>query len=179
LSQPVTAEVFVETGDVMGDVPLPKTRAVSFEVTQPNPLISISPTDAVAGSADLVLNITGTTASFGGAPHNRSWAVWSVNGNNTVLATTFVSSTPLTAVIPTTLMTTPVAAQVFVLTGDPMGDFLLQSNSIGFRVSEATGSTTSPAIGLSPTSLSFTYYVRKQQAPPSQTLHLTDQGVGH
>jgi hypothetical protein len=98
---------------------------------------------------------------------------------HTVLATTFVSSTPLTAVIPTTLMTTPVAAQVFVLTGDPMGDFLLQSNSIGFRVSEATGSTTSPAIGLSPTSLSFTYYVRKQQAPPSQTLHLTDQGVGH
>jgi hypothetical protein len=178
LSQPVTAEVFVETGDVMDDVPLQKTLAASFEVTQPNPLISISPTDAVAGRADLVLNITGATASFAGAPHNRSWAVWSMNGNNTVLATTFVSSTQLTAVIPATLMTTPVAAQVFVSTGDPMGDFLLQSNSIGFRVSEATASTTTPAIGLSPMSWSFTYYVRKQQAPPSQTLHLTDQGGG-
>jgi hypothetical protein len=162
----------------MGDVPLPKTRAVSFEVTQPNPLISISPTDAVAGRPDLVLNITATTASFAGARHNRSWAVWSVNGSNTVLATNFLSSTQLTAVIPATLITAPVAAQVFVMTGDPMGDVLLQSNSIGFRVSEPTVSTTSPAIGLSPMSFSFTYYVRKQQAPPSQKLYITNQGGG-
>ena len=50
--------------------------------------------------------------------------------------------------------------------------------------SSPTGSNTAslllaaPTIGLSPTSLSFIYYVRRQVPPPSQTLKITNLGGG-
>ncbi|MFB3917713.1 MAG: IPT/TIG domain-containing protein [Terriglobales bacterium] len=95
--------------------------------------ISISPTSVVAGSADVLLTITGS--NFGSTRHNFSQAVWSSNGNQTPLATTFVSSTQLTAVVAANLLTSPVAAQVFVQTGDPMGDLSpRKSGSAGFTV---------------------------------------------
>ena len=51
------------------------------------------------------------------------------------LAATFISSTQLIAVIPAALLANPVTAQVFVETGDPMGDIpLLQTSSISFEV---------------------------------------------
>ncbi len=95
--------------------------------------ISISPASALAGSADVVLTITG--ANFLGAPHNFSQAVWSSNGRQTLLATTFVSSTQLTAIVPADLLISPATAQVFVQTGDPMGYLpLRKSGSAGFSV---------------------------------------------
>ena len=95
--------------------------------------LSISPTSAVAGSADLLLTITGS--NFDNRRHNFSQAVWSANGSQTLLATTFVSSTQLTAVAPANLLISPVGAQVFVQTGDPMGDLpLRKSGSAGFSV---------------------------------------------
>ena len=95
--------------------------------------ISISPSGAVAGSADVLLTITGS--NFSGTRHNFSQAVWSNNGSQTPLATTFVSSTQLTAVVAANLLISPVAAQVFVQTGDPMGDLPLQnSGPAGFSV---------------------------------------------
>jgi hypothetical protein len=95
--------------------------------------ISISPSSAAAGSPDVVLTITGS--NFLGARHNFSQAVWSSNGSQTELATTFVSSTQLTAVVPANLLISPVSAQVFVRTGDPMGDLpLRRSDPAGFTV---------------------------------------------
>lgn len=108
--------------------PTPTPTPVSSEDS-----ISISPTSAVAGSPDVLLTITGS--NFAGARHNFSQAVWSSNGSETRLATTFVSSTQLTAVVPANLLISPVAAQVFVQTGDPMGDLpLRKSGSAGFSV---------------------------------------------
>jgi hypothetical protein len=95
--------------------------------------ISISPTSAVVGSADILLTVTGS--NFEGLPHNSSQAMWSSNGTETPLATTFVSGTQLTAVVPANLLTSPVSAQVFVLTGDPMGDLpSTKSGPAAFRV---------------------------------------------
>lgn len=95
--------------------------------------ISVSPASAAAGSADLVLSITGS--NFSGTRHNFSQAVWSSNGSQTLLATTFVSGTQLTAVVPAALLISPVSAQVFVQTGDPMGDVPLRKSVVaGFSV---------------------------------------------
>ena len=96
---------------------------------------SISPTSVVPGSADLKLLLFGS--NFLGAPHNLSQATWSANGSVTLLATTFVSSTQLTAVVPASFLTTPVTAQVLLETGDPTGDTpLSKSNSVNFTVSK-------------------------------------------
>jgi len=70
-----------------------------------------------------------------------------VNGTNTSLATTFVSSTQLTAVIPAALLSNPATAQVFVQTGDPMGDIpLSKSNSANFSVNAPAAATVSPTL---------------------------------
>ena len=111
---------------------------------------SISPTSAIVGSAALTLTLTGT--HFLGEPHNRSLAAWSANGSVTFLATTFVSNTQLSATLPETLLASPITAQVFVETGDPMNDGpLSKSNSVTFSVSKP--SPKSPSItSISPTS---------------------------
>jgi len=96
--------------------------------------ISISPTSVVAGSADLTLTITGSHF-LPRAQHKWSQAVWSSNGSQTELATTFVSTSQLTAVVPANLLISPGTAQVFVQTGDPMGDLpLRKSGPAGFSV---------------------------------------------
>jgi hypothetical protein len=140
LSGPDTALVFVENGDPEDGIPLTKSNALEFRVEAPptsSPSVSaISPAGAVTGSPDLTLTIMG--ANFAGAPQGRSQAAWAANGDTTLLATTFVSSTQLTAVIPTALLSNPVTAQVLVETGDPMGDLpLSRSNAVGFTVARA------------------------------------------
>src|SRR5438876_12307215 len=128
----------------------------------PPPNISISPTSAVAGSPDLTLTVMGS--NFLGETHNFSQAVWSVNSSNTLLATTFVSSTQLTAVIPAALLSNPGTAEVFVQTGDPMGDLpLSKSNPVNFRVT-----TPPPSISISPTSA--------MAGSPDLTLTVTTSG---
>ena len=121
LSNPVTAQVFVKTGDPMGSAV--SSNSVFFEVTaaQSSPNISISPTSALPGSSDITLTITGSTGKFDNAPNNLSRAVWLVNGTKTVLTTTFVSSTMLTAVVPAALLSQAVEAEVLVETGAPSG----------------------------------------------------------
>lgn len=107
------------------------------------PSISISPIYATTGSADLVLTVIGS--GFVGEIHDQSIVVWSVNGNDTSLATTFLSSTQLTAVIPAALLANPVTAKVLVETGDPTGSGpFAKSNSVEFGVR-----TTSPALSVS------------------------------
>ena len=97
--------------------------------------ITISPTTVVAGSADVLVNIKGS--NFAGPGHSSSQAVWSSKGTETTLTTSFVSSTQLTAVVPANLLITPLRAQVFVLTGDRMGDLpLRKSDPANFSVTQ-------------------------------------------
>ena len=102
----------------------------------PTPSISISPASTVTGSPDLALTVTAVGAlTFFDKPHNRSEVVWSVKGSDTLLTTTFVSSTKLTAVIPADLLANPITANVAVETGDPMGsEPLVKSVSATFSV---------------------------------------------
>ena len=80
--------------------------------------ISIAPASAPAGSPDLTLTVTGR--SFAGPAVcltcANSVVYWNVNGHLTLLATTFVSSTQLTAVVPAALMASAVGAWVDVET---------------------------------------------------------------
>jgi len=102
-------------------------------------ITAISPTNAVAGTSDLTLTLTGSNFVSGRPVY--TWAIWSGNGgNNTPLKTTFVNSTELTAVVPASLLSRSGTAGVFVETGDPTSvsngnDTYPQSNSVGFTVS--------------------------------------------
>jgi hypothetical protein len=132
LSHPGTARVFLQTGDPEDGIPLTKSNAIQFSIQEPpqGSIYRILPTTAIVGSPDLTLTITG--ANFIGAPQNRTQAVWAANGSNTVLATTWVSSSLLTAVIPAALLSKVDSAQVFV----EMGDLPLRaSNTLIFTVS--------------------------------------------
>jgi hypothetical protein len=152
LENSAIAQVFVQTGDPMGDIPLSKSTSFSFPVTAAPlgaaSIGSISPTSAVAGSPDLTLTIMGS--SFDGAGVIRSRAVWIVNGSTTPLATTFVSDTLLTAVVPAALLTVSVEAQVAVQHYDNIeGVVHGVSNSAGFSVtSSGTGSVVGTSSGL-------------------------------
>jgi len=103
--------------------------------------ITISPASAMAGSPDLTLTVTGS--NFAAARHDSSLAVWVMNGSKTFLATTFISSSQLSAVVPAALLLNPVAAEVFVQTGDPMGDVFTTSNLVNFSVTSKTSSVAS------------------------------------
>src|SRR5690242_6973953 len=85
---------------------------------QPSPppaptITAISPTSATVGSADLTLAITGSNFVHD-VQNYHSQVAWTVNGKDSFLATTFLSSTQLTAVIPAALMSSVVAAKVTV-----------------------------------------------------------------
>ncbi len=130
LTQPVMAQVSVLTGDPMADRPTSVAGPIFFGVQSG---LSASPTSVVAGSPDLSLTLTGA-----GFTAQGSQVLWTANGRKNALATTFISSTQLIAVIPAALLENPVTAQVFVETGDPMGDIpLLPTNSINFEVTAA------------------------------------------
>ncbi|PYV68388.1 MAG: hypothetical protein DMG96_36565 [Acidobacteria bacterium] len=140
LTNAITGQVFVQTGDPMGDIPLRKSDSVSFSVTIPSPgvpsISSISPTSAVVGSPDLTLTVTGS--NFVNANRYHNVVAWSVNGNDTSLATTFVSSTQLTAVIPASLLLNPTAAKVSVQTWYFDNDIPTSvSNSVSFSVTSS------------------------------------------
>jgi len=136
LASAVTATVLVETGDPVGSLPFSKSNSVSFGVTAVTGAVSISsvsPMSAIAGSPDLTVTVTGS--NFANADHNKSLVVFSANGVDTFLHTTFVSGTQLTAVIPAALLASAVTATVLVETGDPIGSLpFSKSNSIDFSV---------------------------------------------
>lgn len=112
-------------------------------------LSSISPLVAITGSPDLTLTVTG--ANFAHEAHNKSLVVWSANGVDTFLITSFNNGTQLTALIPADLLANEVEAQVLVETGDPEGSFpFSKSNPVILRVS--TTNPGQPSItSLSPT----------------------------
>jgi hypothetical protein len=139
-----TSQVFVETGDPMGDNPLTRSNSFIFTVTTPPSgppsISSISPTSAVEGSPDFTLTVNGS--NFPHAAHDRSEVIWSLN-SDTFLATTFVSSNQLTAIVPAALLKNVGSAQISVEYGDPMGDSLPRTNSLSFNVTSAAPSAAS------------------------------------
>ena len=138
LANPVTAQVLLETGDPMGDVPLSKSNSVSFSVLKlppGKPLInSLTPSSVAVGSPDLNLIVSGSNFVVG-VPHTHNVVVWSANGSDTVLTLSSVSESQLVVVIPAALLNTPIMARVRVEIWDVMGDAPeATSNSVSFTV---------------------------------------------
>lgn len=138
LNNPVLASVFIETGDPTGDLPPRQSRTARFTVVASDPNVpqisSISPTEAVAGSGDLTLIITGN--NFMSDPRGfHSVVAWSTD---TWLETSVQDSMSLTAVVPATLLTQPTTAKVSVQTWFEADDTpKWTSNEFGFLVTAA------------------------------------------
>jgi hypothetical protein len=82
-------------------------------VAPPTPTVtSITPAMAVAGSANLTIQVTGTNFS---AASVVTWTPLSVTPLNTALTTTFISGTSLQAVVPASLLAAPGTASVAVV----------------------------------------------------------------
>jgi IPT/TIG domain-containing protein len=99
-------------------------------------ITAIEPSVAQAGRKDLVLGITGT--NFVHDVTRSTWAIWTANGADTVLSTTVLNSSTLTAIVPAALLSNQGEAQVQVVTGDPKfvlaGPEYPRSNSVGFEI---------------------------------------------
>src|SRR5207248_4506346 len=102
-----------------------------------------------AGSADLKVTITGSDFLEGTI---LSQAVWSVNGGAVPLATTFVSSTQITAVIPAALLTNPVDAKVFVRNWDHIEDVTHSTSGPAIFIVASSASKSPLIASISPTS---------------------------
>jgi hypothetical protein len=137
LDEPGTASVFLIIGNPRDDHPLVQTNDRLFTIA-PRPvglvtITAIDPDNARAGSSALTVTITGRNF-----PHNRlsaSLAVWVSKVDTTVLATTFVDSTRLTAVVPADLLTQPDTARLLIQVREPMeGTLRTWSNTATFTV---------------------------------------------
>lgn len=121
----------------------------------PSSNVSISPATAAVGSPDLTVTIAGSQQfSFTSATHKFNRAVWSANGTDTTLALTFVSSSQITAMVPSALLTSPVEAKVRVEIWDRQGDAPeATSSSVPFSVTLPSSGT--PSItSISPSTVS-------------------------
>jgi hypothetical protein len=86
------------------------SAGAAFTIYPPPPTItSLSSTSTVATGATFTLTINGTNFLPGAGVTVAKW-------NSTALATTYVSSTLLTAVVPATLIANPVTASISVVT---------------------------------------------------------------
>jgi hypothetical protein len=130
LSSPVTTKVRVQIWDRIENTIVDTSSQVAFQVTTSPPptpvpsISSISPSAVSAGSPDLTITIYGS--NFGHFGHFVwSTAFWTTDGNlhdhGTVLQTTIVNSSELTAVIPAALLESPTSVQILVMNGDVMG----------------------------------------------------------
>jgi len=89
--------------------PTPSTGSITIN--------SLSPNTATAASADLTIIITGTNLDLlhtGSPQETRTLAMWSAPGSQTSLTVTVVSSTQVTAVVPSALLATQTSAQISV-----------------------------------------------------------------
>jgi hypothetical protein len=145
LTSAATAKVTVETWAEGANGPQSVTKPAIFSVTAlaagAPTLSAISPAYVSVGSTDVTITITGSNFE-----NYKSVAFWTTAPNNlhdhgTMLNTTFVSSTQITAVIPASLLANQGSAQIVVLTGDPMGmsDGFFgypESNALTFTVTQ-------------------------------------------
>ena len=151
LASTVTAQVHVETWDIIENTRVASSSSVPFQVTSspppstPTPSISsISPSTVTAGSPDVTITIDGS--NFGYFGHFVwSTAFWTTNGNlhdtGTWLQTTIVGGSQLTAVIPATLLQRPTSVQIVVMNGDVQG---MTDGYFGYPRSNAVTFTVDP-----------------------------------
>jgi hypothetical protein len=107
-------------------------------------ITSISPVSVTAGSQNVMLTIKGS--KFDNQFLRTSVAFWTTDPTNlhdhgTMLNTTFVSGSQLTAVIPAALLQDPVSVEIIVVTGDPMG---MSDGFFGYPKSNALTFTVTP-----------------------------------
>src|SRR5438034_2383030 len=81
------------------------SNPVTFTIVAPPTISSLNPTCATAGGGQFTLTVNGTNFA----------AISTVNWNGTPLATTFVSSTQLTATVPASLIATAGPASITVV----------------------------------------------------------------
>src|SRR5262249_1800046 len=111
------------------------------------------------------------TFLFFSAAHRFSQVVWSANGSDTRLATSFVSGSELTAIVPATLLVSPVQAKVRVEIWDLQGNAPVPtSSSVSFQVA----STPAPAPSISSISPSAV-----SAGSPDVTITIDGGGFGH
>lgn len=138
--------------------------------TQAN--ISVSPENAIVGSADLIVTITGseTFPLAGGGPRFNK-VLWSANGSETELSSTLVSSSQLTAIVPATLLSNSLKALLRVEIWDHIeGTLFRTSSSVPFQVTSTLA--TSPSISsISPSTVAA--------AGGDTTITIDGSGFGH
>jgi Galactose oxidase, central domain len=110
---------------------------------------SLSPNTATAGSADLILTMTGTNLDLqhtGSLQETHTFAIWSVGSSQTSLTATVVSSTQVTAVVPSALLAAVVNAQISVQKWYKADDApFAVSNSLVFAVTTGPAPSVVPA----------------------------------
>lgn len=137
---------------------LVRTGIVTPPSANPVPLLtSLSPNSVAVGSSDLAISLSGSNFT------SLSLVQW--NGSN--LATTFVSATQLTAIIPGSSLATLGTWQVSVFNPSPGGG---TSTSLPFSVVAARS-----AADLSPSSFDFGSLPQGMQSPV-ETVTLTNSG---
>ena len=115
----------------------------------------ISPTCTTAGSADFTLTVNGTNFV----------STSTVNWNGAPLATSFVSSTQLTATVPASLVATAGTASVTVANPSPGGG---TSNAQTFTIAN-TPAITSPLTATGKLGVAFSYTITATNNPTSYT----------
>jgi hypothetical protein len=147
-----TASVTVVNPNPGGGTSNPQT----FTINNPVPTTtSISPTCTTAGSADLTLTVNGT----------KFVSTSTVNWNGAPLATSFVSSTQLTATVPASLVATSGTASITVVNPSPGGG---TSSAQTFTIAN-TPVITSPLTATSQIGVAFSYTITATGNPTSYT----------
>ena len=139
LASPGTAQITVLNPDKT------VSNGVLFTVTagQGPAISSLSQSSIQAGSLGFTISVIGT--NFG----NGAVVMWNAGGTPQPLTTAFASSTQLTALIPASLIATPVTA--FLSVQNPNGGGL--SNLVAFNVSTVAPPSIATNNGLSPASI--------------------------
>ena len=146
----------------------------SGSTNTPSANISISPGNAIVGSPDLTLTVSGSkNFTFLSAAHKVSQVVWSQGGIDTALLTTFVSSSQLTAILPAPLLASAVTAKVRVEIWDVQGDApIATSSSALFYVTSSPPPTPTPSISsISPSTVAA--------GSPDVTITIDGSNFGH
>jgi trimeric autotransporter adhesin len=139
----------------------------------PSANISISPGSAPVGSPDLTLTVSGSeTFTFAEGGVHYSTVVWSQNGVDSPLLTTFINSSELSAIVPAALLASPVKGNVFVQIWDRIENTLVASSStVSFQVT-STPTIPIPAISsISPSTIAT--------GSPDVTLTISGSNFGH
>lgn len=142
------AMVLAESGCGSGVASTPPPQQPAQPTPEPSGAISItsiSPVTAVAGSPDLTLTITGSKLDLRHSGNKRTFtvAVWSVNGTDTLLNTTVLGATQITAVVPAAFLANPVTARLSIQKSYFADDSpFAVSNALSFVVTATPALTT-------------------------------------